>query len=55
MYIESYITMWNVKHSKIIESDDGYSHLWLCMCSTRHIAPPNEVEQTEVKTDYRKV
>jgi len=27
----------------------------LCVCSTGHIAPPNEVEQTEVKTDYKKV
>jgi len=25
-----------------------------CVCFTRHIAPPNRVEQTEVKTDYKK-
>ena len=26
-----------------------------CVWSTRHIAPPNEVEQTEIKTDYKKI
>jgi len=26
----------------------------LCVCFAKYIAPPNEVEQTEVKTDYKK-
>jgi len=25
----------------------------LCVCLTRHIAPPNGVGQTEAKTDYK--
>jgi len=30
-------------------------YCYLCVCSTRHIAPPNGIGQTEVKTDYKKV
>jgi len=41
-----------VKHSKMLQTMMEYCQFWW---STRHIAPPNEVEQTEVKTDYKKI
>jgi len=40
------------EHSRIMQIMMQYRH---CVCSTRHIAPPNAIEQTEVKTDYKKV
>jgi len=50
----------NAKHSKLIQTMMEYCHSH-CVCVfhqahlTQDIAPPNEVEQPEVKTDCKKV